>query len=327
MEKRTAVNKNNYKIKRLFFILLPFFFLSLFFYSCKTPVVKEEFNEVDPISLLDIDKSVYVSVPVENYLDLTSNILSAKIDNLSVEDAKQMAQRIDFLYAALATVKDRSSMQIAATGSFPSIALKTVMTEKNGWNKQNYVSPSSEEALSKNYPNKFDYYLRNDTDLQISFPSKNIFCASQNVFPLLDKYSLRQERQATNANNWISQESNDILFYITRPGQYLRSLIGQAVTIDCDCIYGSIVYVPSKADSKEYTGNYNLNFNVTLIEKKAMKGMMLLLDLSLRMMGGEIYQYDDSTISIKNIPVTERQIVNLFTREKITSKHIVPPKD
>lgn len=62
MEKRTAVNKNNYKIKRLFFILLPFFFLSLFFYSCKTPVVKEEFNEVDPISLLDIDKSVYVSL-------------------------------------------------------------------------------------------------------------------------------------------------------------------------------------------------------------------------------------------------------------------------
>src|SRR5574344_2126526 len=113
MEKRTAVNKNNYKINRLFFILLPFFFLSLFFYSCKTPVVKEELNEVDPISLLDIDKSVYVSVPVANYLDLTSNILSAKIENLSVEDAKQMAQRIDFLYAALATVKDRSSMQIA----------------------------------------------------------------------------------------------------------------------------------------------------------------------------------------------------------------------
>lgn len=325
MEKRTAVNKNSYKINRLFFILLPFIFLQLFFFSCKTTEVKGQLSEVDPLSLLDNDRSVYVSVPVKKHLQITSDILCSEVENLTTENAKKLAERIDILYAGLATVQDRSSVQLAAKGSFPQLALKAFLTQKNGWSKQNYEAKPTEETLSLNYPYSFDYYLRNETEFQISFPSERILCVAQKIYPLLDKYALREEPIASDANSWITQESDDILFYITRPGQYLRNLIGQPISIGCDSISGKVVYVPSEKDG--YTGNYLLSFNVSLSEKRAMKSMLLLLDLSMRMMDGEVVQVDDSNIMLKNIPVNEKQIIELFTRDKIKAKHFVPLKD
>ena len=305
MRKRKIVGENRFKFISILFLFLPLVF------SCSSRPNKD-LPEVHPLSLLSEDSSIYVFVPVQNHTELTTEILLAEIPSLSKNDAQLLVSRIGSLYAGLGTVKDLSRLEIASYGNFPSVAQKAVLTKKNGWSKQSYQAVSSDEALENGFPNSFDYYVRQDTDFMLSFPSDSVVCTARKLFPLLEKYAIRSNSLETPYADFLTQESEDILFYITRPGQYLRNLIGLTIN-GSDAVYGKMI--PAK------NGDYELSFCVHITTTKAMRAFTAALELSFGMLGGTIKKVDDLTIEISGIAVSKNQIINLFTRDPITGKH------
>ncbi len=278
--------------------------------SCKsTPA---PLPEVDPLSVLEEDSSIYAYVPVQNHKKLTKDVIYATVSGVTEKDAERIVEHVESLYAGLGTVKDRSRLQIVACGSIPQIAVNAVFKKKNGWEKTEYDAATTEENTLLGYPNKFSFYTRLDTDFELSFPSEKMFCASRAVMPLLDRYSLRQKLSETPYSDWIKQETEDILFYITKPGQYLRSMIGMNVN-GCDAVFGKVI--------AEKDDNYSLEFYVHLSNEKAMRFFVSALSLSFGMMGGTVEQVDSLTVKMSGVEFSENKIIELFTRDPITGKH------
>ena len=281
--------------------------------GCKTARVESVQTEpqVHPLALISADLSTYMSVPVKKHQDLVSKIVCSVVNGMSESNAMTICERTDMLYSGLGTVKDRSHLETASFTKVSKFEVGQVMTKKNGFDKETVLFDSGE--MTK--------YKSNASNFEIAFPSTKILCMSQNVNPMLDKFSQRCEVKETEYNKWISQKSDDILFYITRPGQYLRNLIGQTVSVGTDVIYGSISYLPDRKKPDQYSGRYNLSFYIHLTNKKAASALNALLSLSFSMMGGSVTQTDPETLYLSNIEITDRQITELFTRDPITGKH------
>lgn len=298
--------------------------LSAVMFSCKT-LTKDEVDlpEVDPLALLDTDSSIYVHVPVQSHVELVTDMVVAEIPGISAKDASTIVSQLDQLYAGLGTVKDRSRLQMASTGDFPAGAIKLIMTEKNGWKSSAYTAPSSPEALEKLYPNQFTAYTTAETPYKLSFCSQHEVALAVDVNPLLDQYALRPEAPETKYVKYLEQENpdNNILFYITRPGQYVKALVGSVITVGLDDSYGSLVYVPNPKNPDVYSKNYSLNLYLTLSQSKQAKTLVSALKLALGLMSGTVTQIDERTIAILDMEVNERDVINLFTRDPVTGKH------
>lgn len=288
--------------------------------SCKTtsPAVEEQVNV---LALLEQDSSIYVRIPVSSHVDLTSAVLSSAFDGVSKKEARSFAQRVSELYAGIGTVEDRSRIQVASSASIPQVAVGTVFSKKNGWSKRTYNAKTT-DAVEKNC--SFTVYDPSAGELSVSFPSPSVFVSAAKVEPLLNRYaeySDYADLSATSYSSWVSQQSSDILFYITRPGQYLRNLIGQSVSIGTDAIYGSLSYIPSKKNPDSYSGLYSMMFRIHLLDKRAASAFRSVLSLSFGMMGAKITQIDDFTIEISDVEITQKQIEDLFMRDPVTGKH------
>ena len=303
-------------MKKSFFILLAIMVVA--FAGCKTASVPkpEEISEpkeknVHPLALISSDMSIYMSVPVEKHKDLVSKILSSIMDGVSEDAANAICSRTGKLYSGLGTVKDRSVLETAAWHTIPKFALNQFLTKKHGFEKETvYFEQGNAEKLKSD-----------GTGFEVSFPSSKLYCFSQNLNPLLEKFVLEEEVLNTEYNNWVSQDSEDILFYITRPGQYLRSLIGQSISIGTDKIYGSLSYIKDRKNPEKYSGKYNLSFYIHMTNRRSVTVLNALLSLSFAMMGGTVSQTDEFTLLLSGIEVTDKQIIDLFTRDPITGKH------
>lgn len=285
--------------------------------SCKTtsPVVEEQVNV---LALLEQDSSIYVRIPVSSHVDLTSAVLSSAFDGVSKKDARSFAQRVSELYAGIGTLEDRSRIQVVASASIPQVAVGTVFSKKNGWSKRTY------NAKTTGAVETFTVYDPSAGELSVSFPSPSVFVSAAKVEPLLNRYaeySDYADLSSTSYSSWVLQQSSDILFYITRPGQYLRNLIGQSVSIGTDAIYGSLSYIPSKKNPDSYSGLYSMMFRIHLLDKRAAPAFRSVLSLSFGMMGAKITQTDDFTIEISDVEITQKQIEDLFMRDPVTGKH------
>lgn len=312
VEMKKQITKNRiFKLVNFFSAIL-FFAFSL--ESCKTTQIQEDIV-FHPLSLLSQDSSIYVNVPVSNHIELTSEILCAQIESLSKENAILLAKRIGNLYAGLGTVEDRARLEVSADVNIPQIAVNKVLSKKNGW-KKNMLNLEKTNPESENI-NSFEVYSRDDSIFQLSFPQQTILAFSQNINPLLQKYADDYKFPANSCNNWINQKSTDILFYITRPGQYLRNLIGiQARGIEY--VYGNLIFSQSQ---KNQNANYELKLCLHLTDKRAISAFKNLLALSFGMMGAKINQTGELDIEISEIEVSTKQIKDLFTRDPITGKH------
>ena len=283
--------------------------------------VPAEFEEINPLVVLSGDSSIYVNIPGKKHVELTSALLMDEIENLSEADAKTVAKKLDHIYVGLGTAEDRSRLEISAIGFMPSAGVKSVFSKSNGWSKSTYEAISTEYALKHKYPNVFDYYTRDDSDYAVSFPSKSVLLLAKDVVPLMEMYAQRPEVADTPYNNWVNVESDDILIYITRPGQYLRSLIGQSINAGTDCIYGFL----KKADS---TGDlYLMTFDIHSVSTRTIPALKSLLSLSFGLTGAGISDVDEYTVRLSDVEVTKQQIVNLLTRDPVTGKHYKVTKD
>lgn len=283
----------------------------LIFPGCKSSDGNPEPKAVHPLALLSSDSSIYVNVSVPYHQELTASILCSQVQGLSEKDALSLAERLDNLYIGLGTVKDRSRLEVASLVDIPKVAVKSVFSKKHGWKSEPYVIEEKE----------FNIYSRQDTEFKVALPENDYLCVGQDIKPLLDKFSLNPAIEDTPWNNWINEQTEEILFYITKPGQYLRNLIGIQINLGTDAIYGSLTYVPDEKKPKAYSGKYELSFNMHLQDKRAMDSFKSLLALSFGMMGVKISAVDDLTVRLSGVEVTENQIKELFTRDPVTGKH------
>lgn len=289
-------------------------FVLAFMVGCKSTKVEEpEIPEtyMHPLAMLSDDLSIYMSVPVKEHKELVTNIVTSMIYGMTAENAAKICDRTETLYSGLGTVKDRSHLETASWTSVPKIAVSSLMTQKNGFKKQ--IVQFDEVSLAK--------YYNAPSGFEIAFPSTKIVCFSRTLDPMLEKFARVEPIADTEYNKWINRESNDILFYITRPGQYLRNLIGQSISIGTDKIYGSLSYKPDPKRPGHYSGTYNLSFYIHLTNKKAASALRGLLSLSFSMMGGSVEQTDAETLFLSGVEVTDKQIKDLFMRDPITGKH------
>ncbi|MBQ5490650.1 MAG: hypothetical protein IIT68_01165 [Treponema sp.] len=317
-------------MKRLAFAFI--LVLSLALTACQTteeqPEVpaapaKPALKEVHPLSLLADDFSIYVGVPVKYHQQLVADIICAEIPNLSKKDALTVVKQINVLYAGLGTVADRSLLEIAAGGTIPSLAQSAIFTQNNGWISQVYRAQSTPEALKKGYPNEFKYYRRRDTRFQVGIPSQKIITVARDLAPLFENYAVREEPLETNYNEWVDLTRNagqDIRFYITKPGQYLRNLLGSDI-LGSNEVFGYLTYKPDASNPSAYSGNYVLTFDLRCNTSRTAKTLFAALQLSLGLMGGNISMRDDTTLEVSGLEITEKKLIDLFTRDPITGKH------
>lgn len=293
-----------------------FAFVSVFLLAllagCKSAKVEEEPEAyIHPLALLSDDLSIYMSVPVKEHKELVTAIVTSMMNGLSAENAAKICDRTDVMYTGLGKIDDRSFLETVSWTKIPAFAVNSIMTRKNGFNKE--TVEFAEGSVSK--------YKSLESGFEVAFPTTKVLCFSRNINPMLEKFIKQEEIKETEYNNWINRESKDILFYITRPGQYLRNLIGQSINIGTDKIYGSLSYKADPKKPDQYSGRYNLSFYIHLTNKKAAAALRGLLSLSFSMMGGSVGQTDDQTLFLSGIEVTEKQIKDLFMRAPITGKH------
>lgn len=305
------------------FLIPAFILFTSLFFSCKSGPVGSGLPEVDPLALLQEDSSIYVRIPVQEHKALVQDIVIAELPYISESDATALVKQLDVLYAGLGTVQDRSRLEIVSTGEFPAFARNLIFTKNNGWNKRAYTATSSEDALSRGFPNKFDVNYSSMSAFKVSFLSDGMLLLSQNVNPGLENYALRRDVPETDYSKWIQEGGSDISFYIGKPGQYLRKLIGAAVTVSCDSIFGKLVLLPPRTGKKVTGPEYELEFNVRLnsSQGKAMPMLYSLVSLAMRQMDGVVEKVDDLTLKVTGITASEREIIDLFTMDPITGKH------
>lgn len=298
-------------MKRNQFLVLFSAFVLILIVGCKSTKIEDDEPYMHPLAMISEDLSIYMSVPVDEHKELVSNIVCSMMEGMTKENAIKICDRTDTLYTGLGTVKDRSHIEVSSWTSVPKIAVGSIMTKKNGFEKENVFL---ENGIMTKYKSKV-------SNFEVAFPSTKILCFSKNLNPLLEKYITQETIKDTDYNNWINKDSKDILFFITRPGQYLRNLIGQSISIGTDKIYGSLSYKPDSKNPGVYSGRYNLSFYIHLTNKKAANALRGLLSLSFSMMGGTVEQTDSETLYLSGIEVTDKQIKELFTRDPITGKH------
>ncbi len=299
--------------------------LSLFCVSaCKTAPKEEEPKEeeesdyvaptdLNPIALLSTDSSIYARVPAQNHTALVSDILKEEIPNIQEADINLITSRLGIVWAGQGTVEDRSRTELIATGSIPSIALSSSLTKAKGWTKTKYTAESTQKAIALGYENEFRYYSHPDTKFKISLMYKDLLGLAGNIEPLLDRCAVHSELVDSKCNKWISQESDDILFFITRPGQYLRNMIGDTINIATDYIYGNL-----KSSSSD---SYNMTMYMHISDTRTIVALKSMLNLAFGLTGGTVTQTDNETLLVTGIPLTRKQIVKVITRDPITGKH------
>lgn len=278
------------------------------FFSCKSTNLSVD--SVDPLALLSKDSSIYVSVPVSNHQELCSKLLYNIVDSVSEKDANLLVSKIDKIYAGLGTVENLSRLELVANIDVPKIAVNSILSKKNGWDKFSYTSAIVNPSKS------YNYFSRADTNLSLAFLSPDIFMCGTYLVPMFDSHALSEKIGDMDYEKYLLQESEDILFYITRPGQYLRNLIGDSITIGTDYIYGKIIPLENEKNLL-----YEMELNIHLTEAKLAPRLVPVLSLSLKLLGGKVKLVDDLLIKVTGLEFSYNRIEQIFTRESISGKH------
>lgn len=294
--------------------LVPLCFLMFVVAACKSAQVEESVPEVNPLALLGNDSSIYVNVPVQSHKSLTADLIRSQVEGLSAKDAAALCEKVNNIYIGIGTVKDRSRLEISSsTKSIPRGPFNALLKKSNGWTDHEFSGKNSTYRIFENSKSK----------IQLSLLSPKVLCASKNVGLLAGAFDERKELDPTEYNDWVSQDSNDILFYITRPGQYLRAFIGAPINIATEAVYGKMIYAGTISKNGKNVETYNMTLRVRVREKKLVAALKSLISLSFGMAGGNVAVIDDFTLEVSGIELSKNQVEDLFLRDPITGKKYV----
>lgn len=294
------------KIKNLF--LLPLFFVLTILTACQS-ASRMPLPEINALSLLSENNDMYFAIPVAEERNLVNTILTAFIPELTEENANQISSYVTKIYAGIKENNSVKTYEIAGESSFPKIAINSLLTERKGWSKQKYEAESNEEALLLKYPNKFNYFVNTKQPVTISFPSEEIFIAGQNIFPMLENFSKREELKHTDETFFLNEPSSNIRFYIKNPKSFLQEFIGILAQFGMESLTGELINIP---ENNKKSNNYSLELKVRVIDSKTMKAVLKILSFASKMLNGNVEQTDDITIKITGLKMNTEQIISII---------------
>lgn len=283
---------------------------SLTLTSCQT-VNKVPLPEVKPIALLGNECDMYFSIPIEEEKELVSLFLTDYIPGLTEKDSAKLTDYVSRIYAGIIQNEKTTSFQIAGKQTFPKIALNSTLTEKKGWVKQKYEAFSTEEAKLLRYPYKFNYYTNAVAGMQLSFPGDDLFCSSENIFPMLEKYAVREQLEENEINSFMAEDSPDIHFYVKTPAAFIENLCGIKAGLGMQYLTGSLSNIK---ENEQKSSNYSLELKVTVLNSKTMKAVLKIFTIAFKMFNGNVEQLDELTIKISGLKMNSEQIIAMLKK-------------
>lgn len=264
--------------KYSFCLLVPAILIAALFLGCKTLPTAAVQKEVDALKLLDGNSAFYIKIPTAVDRDLVSRMVLSSVKEISENEAGQIADRVNTVYAGLTRKFSKSEIQISASCDVPEIFLPRIFSVKNGWKLRKL---SFSEKMPANV-----YGIYNNGSLDVSFPSKKIACIGRNVEDMVDRYdsilSGTKDSPAENISDlpdsavydWLSSGENEIRFSAVAPQSFLTVLTGANLNFKLVYVRGKMVNDP-KNDFQ-----YLMDLEFEFVDKKfvpAAKGALSLV--------------------------------------------------
>ena len=271
-------------MKKYSCLFLPSIFLAALFLGCKTLPIAAVQKEVDALKLLDGNSAFYIKIPTAVDRDLVSRMVSSSVKEISENEAGQIADRVNTVYAGLSRKFSKSEIQIAASCDVPEILLPHIFSVKNGWKLRKL---SFAEKMPANV-----YGIYNNGSLDVSFPSKKIACIGRNVEDMVDRYdsilsgtkdspaenisaeTTKSDSPDSSVYDWLSSGENEIRFSAVAPQSFLTVLTGANLNFKLLYVRGKMVKSPQN-DS-----HYLMDLEFEFVDKKfvpAAKGALSLV--------------------------------------------------
>ena len=281
----------------------------LSFPGCKT-IPKA--NPVQPFNVLDDDSSLYISLPVQFYEDLTVDILMKSVGELKKEDAQYIASRIDMLYAGIGSSDNASRVQFCLTGTIPKSA-HLVLNARHGWQKE-YIYPDRGNT-------RISYvgYSRQDYPYEFSFLTDSLVCAAVDVRPMVVRYDTEANgigvipRDGSDLNStdvsWLTNSDSEIRFCVLRPQAFLAKLLGIDMRLALKNAHGFF-------SKSEKGGILNLTLYLTFQKPEAVQAASAIVRISAGR-GSNIevvHETGTAELTIRNIEIAQQQLVELLTK-------------
>lgn len=288
-----------------------FLFFSFFLFSCKTSVNVS--NEVNPLDLIDNKSSFYISIPVQQDVNLVQKMIKSNVPSLSDKNALEIAERTQIIYAGLNKKRKKTEIQLAGKCSIPKIALSNVFTKKNGWQTENISFPLNEKK-QKNY----SVYSQKGFD--ISFPNEHTAVLGRDVKEMIENFHYlsnpeNQSSQQKEKNSslhlspqiyeWLS-DSSEVRFYAEKPQSFLSTLTGAA--LDLKLVYVKGLMVTDPKNDRQYLMDLEFEFkNPKLVT--AARGV---LTLALGLTDSEVSQLEPNHLLISDIKINKEQLYKIL---------------
>ena len=288
-----------------------FLFFSFFLFSCKTSVNVS--NEVNPLDLIDNKSSFYISIPVQQDVNLVQKMIKSNVPSLSDKNALEIAERTQIIYAGLNKKRKKTEIQLAGKCSIPKIALSNVFTKKNGWQTENISFPINEKK-QKNY----SVYSQKGFD--ISFPNEHTAVLGRDVKEMIENFhylsnpenqSFKQKEENSSLHlppqiyEWLS-DSSEVRFYAEKPQSFLSTLTGAA--LDLKLVYVKGLMVTDPKNDRQYLMDLEFEFkNPKLVT--AARGV---LTLALGLTDSEVSQPEPNHLLISDIKISKEQLYKIL---------------
>ncbi len=286
-------------------------FLSISCKSAPAPV------DVDLLALVDADAPVYFFVPVENYQDFVQSVLQKKVNGLSQKDAAKITERMTDIYVAAGL--RNSSLQIASSLSIPQFALKSALSEKNGWVKES----------SQNTSIPYTYY-HSTNGVELSFPTETTALVSYNAEKQLGYFDkaltsqinlLPEETDASNKTessipegfnpvvyNYLTEpQRREMRFIAPKPSVFIRMLIGKQMNLALRSVYGSITKTPSGKEAA-------LSIVLKIEDPRAIKAAAQVVKLAIFPVAAKISVKDSTHIVITDYTISWNELNAIISK-------------
>lgn len=287
----------------IFFLAEAILFLTLLF-SCKSA---PQVSNVESLDLIDPDSPMLIYIPVESNREFLAYAFE-QLAQISNDDAGKVISRTQNV--AVSTSTDSGSYQIALKGSYPSIGIKSALSEKNGF------SPKISTATTVPYP-LFDNSKKN---IQVTSPDNSILGISQNLESMLVRYEGQIKVLAENSEdgkthnlqehvyNFLTDcPQNEIKFYSTDPAGFVSVFLGKVSSMGLTSLCGSLT------NSKK-ANTFALRLELELANPATAKAVCAMLKLALFPVPAKIQQTAGSKIIITDISLTWNKLIRLMTR-------------
>lgn len=304
------MKKLNYKtVCGAFLAIASCVLLSLNVTSCKS--AEQAIPEVDPLSVLEEDSSIYFRIPVAKHTEFVKSLMCNFVPGLTEENADLIVPKITTLCAGIGSDDDSSRVQLSADGYISPLSVKVVITEKNGWTSNKADVSGSIATISVPYT----YYTRSDTEYQLSLPSLKNLVLAENVEPLLSRYNDQlsainstgfvqtpSDNWTSTTYEWMTTASDDIRFCVLKPQAFLAGLLGTEMRFALVCARGSF----AELENGTYNLSLELEFQSTLVVKAAQLALNLLYGKTASISS------ESTIIKIADINFTQDQILQLI---------------